>query len=408
MPVSSAVIVGGLLLVVGAGLIIAALFQRMHAEPRYCRGSLVPWWWRVVFLPGWFLRWGSCRYDLSHLARDPASGAARCPECGFTVKPTTRLWHSTALLRIGRLGICFALASPITWFILVDGSVKRDMVRATPTWVLVYAEDVFGTALPAFPRDELRRRLRHWNLTSWERRAAARIFSRDLQDDDQRRNAARAFRWYSLQEVDLALEELTPHLDSEDWQTRHLAADLLRELNVEPFPRLLEVTLEGLHGDDQPGNLRAYRSYQNRYEIRHAFRYFIQHPEASRPYVEQGIRSSDVQQRFLCTIAATFAPYDDLADMVMPILLIHLRNNEVRGDAGWASGALLQWGESAVPYLEEVELMNDEQARQIATHLLWRLSPPNERATGRPPLPRRADVIDLDRFNPMNNYAPWF
>lgn len=408
MPVSTAVIVGGSLLVVGAGLIIVALFQRMHVEPRYCRGSLVPSWWRIIFFPGWFLRWGSCRYDLSHLARDPENGAARCPECGFTVRPGTRLCHSTALLRIGRLGVLFAIASPIAWFILVDGGVKRDMVRATPTWVLVYAEDLFGDTLPAFPRDELRRRLRQRDLTPWERRAAARIFSRDLQDDDQLSNAARAFRWYSLQEVDLALEELTPHLDSEDWQTRHLAADLLRDLNVEPFPRLLELTLEGLHGDDQPGNLRAYRSYQNRYTIRHAFRYFIQHPEASRPYVEEGIRSTDVQQRFLCAIVATFAPYDDLADVVIPILLVHLRDNEVRGDAGWASGALLQWGSLAVPYLEEVERMNDDQARQIAVHLLWRLSPPNERATGMPPLPRRADVTDLDRFDPMNAYAPWF
>lgn len=406
--ISTAMVVGIVVLVIGVILVMTAIVQRMSSEPRYCSGALTSWWWRLVFVPGWFGRWGYCRYDLSRMHRDPASDVGRCPECGLVVGSRRKLWYSSALVRIGRLGTCLVFAAPIIWFCLSERETKRSLVRGMPTWVLVYAEDVLGPVLPAFPRDELRRRLRSSPLTAWERRAAARVLSRDLGDDDQEGNAARALRWYSTQDAELALETLVPLLDDADWQTRHLAADLLRDLDVEPFPRLLELTLEGLRGNDAQENLRVNRSYQNYYSIQLGFSYFMRHPAVSRPYVERGLHSSDLAQRFYCAIAASFARYDDLADIVLPILIVHLRDNLIDRDAAWAGGAILKWGQLAIPYLEAAAQNRDPQLERLAVYLLWHLLPPAERAIGKPPLPRNSELHDIDGFDPLRHRLPRF
>ena len=199
------------------------------------------------------------------------------------------------------------------------------------------------------------------------------------------------------------LRELHAALDSDDWQQRQHAADLLwhfsvrgrREHEREPAgelsERLLDVLVEGLARDER----RAKNGGRAELALRNAatgFRRLIPYAHDARPILEKGLASRDTQQRLLCALVLGYGGVGESAPKAARVLLPHLRDNRIPRDATFAVGALYGLGPAVRPSLLTALAGADEQQSKLIRLVLLDLE--------RPPQTQR-ELEDRLRLNPV-------
>src|SRR5690606_3195587 len=179
---------------------------------------------------------------------------------------------------------------------------------------------------------------------------------------------------------------------------RLLSASVLRQMpGYEPSPRMLDVLVEGFgagawswdQGTHTPVALQ-----------RRGAQYLASLGEQAAPALERGMRSADPAVRFSCAVAAGFGRCATLVDMAAPILIEHLADNDITGDAKLAAPALFHLGEAARPWLEAFARSPDRQQRSAAALRLRELdgSARTEAARARR---RTLNTISTARENPL-------
>lgn len=220
-----------------------------------------------------------------------------------------------------------------------------------------------------------------------------------LRDDGTRYNAILAAD--QLRELEPPpLIALTAALDSDDWQQRQIAADILwwhispprweaarrlrdhaeSALEYEIPAQLYEVTLEGLRSDALPYNPQGTESsatYTDCFNAARGFRVLVDAEAEAEPYLLNGLESEDYQQKFLCALILAWRESGSGLDRVVPILSHHLRDNQTPEDAHWSVYGLGQIGSAAEPYLRiERERSDDVQQQQLIDLLLLNITEP--------------------------------
>lgn len=341
---------------------------------RLCPGPRGRSWSRLS--PWALFRNSNCGYDLRGLAAAP-DGSVTCPECGRRVRGTREMARSARRWRRGRIALTAAL-------VIVAASrhpLVREgrWVRYAGTTPLVMIERVMGVHSPRGVRDEVGGRVARSMLSAEQTRLLLPRLIADLAADDHRWNADRAMRL--LRDADpAAVPALEAALESADWQQRQFAAHVLRRVpGYEPSDAMLRVCAEGLRDDALLQGPRTYTWVNNAQEGA----VYLQRvgPRAAR-FVTPGLSSADVQERLLCAAVAGFAGCHDLADRAVPILLDHLRDNTMTGDAQIAAPALFRFGPDIIPWLEPFEHSEDRQQRALVRLILHHLRTPRP---SRPP-----------------------
>ncbi|XVJ60547.1 MAG: hypothetical protein HEQ23_14580 [Tepidisphaera sp.] len=204
-----------------------------------------------------------------------------------------------------------------------------------------------------------------------EQRAAA---IEDLGSSDKSRVTKALF--YSLDASDpddrKALEQA---LDSPSYQRRQLAMTMLCHDEKKPGKRLIEVCFEGLSDDAIP--IDTLRPMNERFiapvgNANEAARFLIEHAQEVRPQLEKGLKDGDWQKKLLCAYIAGRAKISALLPAAAPVLINHLKDNDIRGDGQTAIGGLAGFGTDVLPYLERIQ--NPDSQQQIAVRLIgWHL-----------------------------------
>ena len=210
-----------------------------------------------------------------------------------------------------------------------------------------------------------------------------------LRDDDVRWSAYHAMRAINRLPAP-PLAELHAALDSEDWQQRQCACALLWHFLHPPSyakaasagtvtHQLLEVTIEGLRSDSLPAD--SHGNYTDVFNASLGFRMLVVHAAEARELLEAATQSDDYQQRFLSALALGFGRQAVSTDVAAPILVPHLRDNDIHEDAKWCVHALHGLGHAVVRHLEAARPNADEQQRELIELLTLDLnSPPTSRA----------------------------
>jgi len=375
----------GLVLLAAGCIALAVLGWRWMFVPRqgWCTRPRVTGW--AAWLP-WNLLWARrCGYDL----RPQLAGAARpvvCPECGSVADAGPRVvrgWREQRRLvvTVAVLLVAGMVLSNANW-------VRRRLNLATaPRPVLWAAWLIGGSELQNKVRDELEARELAGLSGEARRRREIELAIRDLGADDRRWNAQRAAG--RLVELD-GWDALEAALGDADIQRRQLAADVLRwradgwydqaSSRVEtqtrvPGPRLrasaalIRVTVEGLKDDDFPSE----RAGDHNTGLSNAWRgvdFLLARMDEAMPELIRALDSTEVQQRFLAAVILAYGHRTELAERVVPVLVAHLRDNQIAADARAACGALAQLGAAARPGVEAGLAGADEQGRRLGELLL--------------------------------------
>src|SRR5690606_21248697 len=161
---------------------------------------------------------------------------------------------------------------------------------------------------------------------------------------------------------------------SDDLQQRLLSASVLRQMpGYEPSARMLDVIVEGFATGARRWDDGAHTPVALR---RRGVQYLAGLGERAAPAMERGMRSDDGSIRFACAVAAGFGRCESLIDMAAPILIEHLADNDIGGDAALAAPALYQFGEAARPWLGAYTDSTDPQQRSAARLILLELDGP--------------------------------
>lgn len=216
----------------------------------------------------------------------------------------------------------------------------------------------------------------------------------DLRADDTRWNAIEAMDALGrLPEP--PIDELERALHADDWQQRQIAATL-RWRYIYPWSwlseddnlpawrlvstgtvtrRLLEVTVEGLRSDTLPRD-REQDRYTPVSNAADGYRALVKNAEAARDLLEAGLQSDDYQQKLLCALALGTAGVSASAERAAPILIPHLRDNDIPEDAKFAIFALYRFGDAVIPLLQTALADADEQQAEAIRLLLLNLREP--------------------------------
>jgi len=207
----------------------------------------------------------------------------------------------------------------------------------------------------------------------------------DLRDDHVKWNAISAVR--ELENRGSAVASwLEPALLSKDSQQRHLAAYLLGELGDVPCTQLLaELLVENLAEWDETFSRRL----EGRHEASFSNTTFIYHRRAALERLQSDdemyrlaqsslllcVDSTDIGLReFACDVLAHHQCGDHL-DRIVAVLVWHLRDNNIPGDAARSMQALKLYGEMAGPWLAAAAPGTDVQQQALLGHLLARIYP---------------------------------
>ncbi len=207
-----------------------------------------------------------------------------------------------------------------------------------------------------------------------------------LRDDDRDWNASRAMD--ALGELPAPpITELHAALESEDWQQRQLAANLLWRFRHPPdwlwrglpawryepqgevTTRLIAVTIEGFRHDRLPYDRQCDR-YTYAFNAAEGFRHLRRHAKQAEPQLAEGLGSEDYQQKFLCALTLGFGGVSSQAEGVARVLLPHLRDNDIPEDAKWCTAALLHLGPDVAPFLRAAVPEADAQQAELIKLLL--------------------------------------
>jgi hypothetical protein len=196
-----------------------------------------------------------------------------------------------------------------------------------------------------------------------------------LHDDDIRGNGRDAF----FLVCDLPpgdVPALAAVLHSRDAQQRGYARAILRVRCTRgaalPSPALLAATIEDLRPLDDRWLIDTHV-----WPVRkHSLLFLCEHGNAALPGLRQALDSQDVQQRtFAAFVLATLGD-DASAARVVRVLVAHLADNEIGGDALFASHALFRLGRSGLASIHEWRPYVDEQARSLLDLVVLDLQAP--------------------------------
>jgi hypothetical protein len=251
-----------------------------------------------------------------------------------------------------------------------------EVVRLVPSPPLVAMETLLLDDTPEVVRVELRGRMSNFKLEGEDELKMIALLVRDLRNDDRVNNAAPAMQLLTTC-GDLAAGELELALDAPDHQQRQLAAHLLRLLPTYlPTSRMLEVTWEGLAKDGLPSQ-RATATQRSAFthvcNAKDGTAYLACHAAKARDLLRQGMMSSDPQQRMLTAAAVGLGGLHELIPQAVPILLQHLQDNDITGDAKLAAYALRGFGPDVRPTLELNQDGGDGQSRKAIERVLQQL-----------------------------------
>lgn len=200
-------------------------------------------------------------------------------------------------------------------------------------------------------------------------------------DDDERWNATRMLwriRTASRRADDVWVASLYPALelalDSNDWQRRQFAAAALRSFpHYSPSRRMLEVLVEGLRDDDLPRSNDSWTPIQN---AAAGTTYLLRHAGLASDSLVDGLESNDAQQQFLCAYVLGMTGNPRGLPGAAEILVDHLRDNDIGGDAVWATAALYRFGARVMPILDATRPVDHQQRRAIALIMADLIDPP--------------------------------
>lgn len=206
------------------------------------------------------------------------------------------------------------------------------------------------------------------------------VWIAQLADDDVHGNATWALA--QLAECDDRIVPLLEAaLESPDRQQRQLAGGALRDRGVEPTEKLLEVTLEALRTDhDRNGGHRTSHRAQN---SGHAALYLLQHVSAATDRLIANLSSEDPQQRFLSAYVLGRGRVLREVQRTSEVLVRHLHDNSVNGDACLGADALHALGRPARPYIVFAEGDADDQALDLLLLLQYDDAHRSDSAAGR-------------------------
>lgn len=300
-----------------------------------------------------------------------------CPECARQIRRPREMVRSERRWRWGRIAATAAVmlfAASRTPFIR-----HGRWTKFTPTTPLVVLERALGVHAPKGVRNEVSDRLTSRKLSTDDTNLLIPRLIADLAADRHLHNADRAMGllWSMGSAPVPALEAA---LRSDDWQQRQLAAHVLRAMpGYDPCDDLLRVCADGLRNDALP---RGGGRYSWVYNAREGSAYLVRFRDRIAPFIAPGLHSTDMQERFLCAAVAGFAGCTDLAPRAVPILLEHLKDNKIGGDAQIAAPALYHFGPGIVPLIEPYEYSADRQQRVMVRLVLYHLRTPKAK---RPP-----------------------
>ena len=308
-----------------------------------------------------------------------------CPECGVRSSPAHRM-RDGRRMRWNRLG-AFCLLVGIALFACPWIS-SGNWVRPIPTAVLAVIEDSPSAAARVQLRAETWRRINDGTVTGWSATVLAARLANDLHHDGERWNAYRAARLLEQlwPQSNMALERM---LGSGDAQARLIAADILRRKSITPSQALLRACINDLRNDSS--EVTWYLSQGN---ARSAAAYLVRWAQDAEPLLADAIRSDDRQQRLLAAAVAGHACRLSLIDQAAPVLIEHLRDNSMSGDAKVAAPALYRFGRAVLPHVQPYEDTHDPQLRAIVRSIIERLTHP-ERSLQHMnhPMPRITEAV---------------
>lgn len=416
-----------------AGLLLIALggWQWLRDPPRYlCPGPRLPWAMRLM--PLWLICRPRCGYNLTGHTFD-ARGSISCPECGRQVRRkremvrTPRAWHPA------RLGCVFIATGALVH--RYPPLTAATIVQHTPTNMLLRGEGLLGAGTPLEVRAEIRRRAMEHELDDAQVSQLVRLLVTDLKDDYLIGNARDALERLAIFGV-IDSQPLFNALNSPDAQQRALAAEVLRCMPHAhgAHEALLRASIADLRSDDQLGNRRSARGYlfqhleqatplliewmfsddaqqqrdvidllrtartegpvlesllrasiadlrsdrQDYRGVKRGFEFLLRHAEVAEALLREGMSGDDAQQRLLCAAVAGCGGRVDLLDRAAPILISHLADNTITGDAIIAARALFGFGAPMLPILQSYrhspDEQQDEQQRQAVEYIVRRMT----------------------------------
>lgn len=182
---------------------------------------------------------------------------------------------------------------------------------------------------------------------------------RDLRDDDIKWNAHEAQR--KLRRIGKpAIHELERSLRSSDMQERFLAAQMLTSLLDYPSPDLLEVQLERLaFGFGKAPGLDPWPQFKM------ALYYLDRFPAKAVPFLERGLYDENQTRRFYSAVLLARSGFRTRIPRIAQILIPHLADNRIYGDANISAHALYRLGPGVLPYLWGARESADKQMREL-------------------------------------------
>lgn len=318
----------------------------------------------------WFLRCG-CWYNLTGLPAAP-TGARRCPECGTVSVPRRwmaegRRWRPLSFAAVSVAAGVALVAAPWFW--------TGQWARSAPTIVLAAIERLPRAWQPSAARLELHARVdRGVAIGSVSTALIVDTLIRDLANDGVRWNAARASGMLdSLWPASRGALEAA--LVRGDRQSRLIAASVLRDrCPDDPPDALLVACIEDLRDDPTPVD------FWTSWNAISGAVYLARFPVRAEPLLRDALRSNDPQQQFLAAVIAGFARRAALMHAAAPILIAHLRDDDIEGNARLAAPALLRFGPAVIPLIQPYAADADGQLRSLAHEIVARLSGLDPRA----------------------------
>ena len=259
---------------------------------------------------------------------------------------------------------------------LTGSQFSGSWTRLTPSVALVAIERHAPTRFARPARREVFRRLDVHELAGFEVSPVCALLIADLANDERNMNATHA-----LERLRVLWPRSRPALEaalaSRDRQTRYLAAEVLRDtLAANPPDALLHVCVENL-AEERGGALAWYLSWG---KVSTAAHFLIEHIDRAEPLLDRAMRDGDPQQRLIAAAIIAECPRRGGLHLAVPILLEHLRDNDIEGDAQIAVPALLAAGERITPWLEPFRHDEDTQRRQLVRALLAHYGHPTDPA----------------------------
>lgn len=364
-----------------------------------------------------------CGFDLGGHALP-----CRCPECGREIRRPRDLARSDRRLRpVGLAAVLLATAWAVHRVPLLSDAA---IVAMAPTTLLIEGERLLGSATPSAARAELRDRVERGGVPIESLDRFIELLIADLADDGIAGNARVAVRELRQWAGSLRPESLLDALRSLDRQQRSRAGEVVWALlgDESPPEELIRIAVDDLRDDGIVSNadaaewrLAAHLARATPYlvvaldgsdaqqraaatrllmrghaegplrerlldEAMHsigldrgdvptdlAVDFLLRHAAAAGPRLRKALQGEDPRARFVAAVVAGIAGDDGLMPDAVPVLVDHLGDNVVQGDAFIAMRALAGFGEAVLPLLATHRgTARDEQTRQCIEHIILR------------------------------------